>query len=60
MRKSISTAFSGDNPKDKIEVFVVVRVNISDKPAGCIAQVTSRETANLPQFGFILWTAKQS
>lgn len=39
-----------DNPKDDIEVFVVVRVNIGDKPAGCIAQVAMRETANLPQF----------
>lgn len=39
-----------DNPGDEIEVFVVVRVNIGDKPAGCIAQVAMRETANLPQF----------
>lgn len=39
-----------DNPEDDIEVFPVLRVNISDKPAGCIAQVAMRETANLPQF----------
>lgn len=39
-----------DCPEDDIEVFVVVRVNIGDKPAGCIAQVAMRETANLPQF----------
>jgi len=39
-----------DRPEDDIEVFVVVRVNIGDKPAGCIAQVAMRETANLPQF----------
>ncbi|KAJ7991316.1 hypothetical protein DPEC_G00296060 [Dallia pectoralis] len=39
-----------DNPEDDIEVFVVVRVNIGDKPAGCIAQVAMKETANLPQF----------
>lgn len=39
-----------DNPEDEIEVFAVVRVNIGDKPAGCIAQVAMRETANLPQF----------
>lgn len=39
-----------DNPEDEIEDFVVVRVNIGDKPAGCIAQVAMRETANLPQF----------
>lgn len=39
-----------DNPGDDIEEFAVVRVNIGDKPAGCIAQVAMRETANLPQF----------
>lgn len=26
-----------DNPEDDIEVFAVIRVNIGDKPAGCIA-----------------------
>lgn len=40
-----------DNPEDEIEVFVVIRVNISDKAASCIDQVAVRETANLPQFG---------
>lgn len=39
-----------DNPEDDVKVFAVVRVNIGDKPAGCIAQVAMRETANLPQF----------
>lgn len=39
-----------DKPEDEIGVFDVVRVNIGDKPAGCIAQVAMRETANLPQF----------
>ncbi|XP_077397336.1 BCAS3 microtubule associated cell migration factor isoform X1 [Festucalex cinctus] len=39
-----------DNPEDEMEVFAVVRVNMGDKPAGCIAQVAMRETANLPQF----------
>lgn len=39
-----------DRLEDDIEVFAVVRVNIGDKPAGCIAQVAMRETANLPQF----------
>lgn len=39
-----------DNPEDEIQTFAVVRVNIGDKPAGCIAQVAMRETANLPQF----------
>lgn len=39
-----------DDPKEEISEFAVVRVNIGDKPAGCIAQVAMRETANLPQF----------
>lgn len=29
------------------------RVNIGDKPAGCIAQLTMREMANLPQFSHL-------
>ncbi|RXN38928.1 gag-pol fusion poly [Labeo rohita] len=39
-----------DNSEGDIEEFAVVRVNIGDKPAGCIAQVAMKETANLPQF----------
>lgn len=39
-----------DDPKDEIGVFAVVSINIGDKPAGCIAQVAMRATANLPQF----------
>lgn len=39
-----------DNPEEEIKVFAVVRVNIGDKPAGCLAQVALRETANLHQF----------
>lgn len=39
-----------DNPEDDIKVFAVVRVNIGDKPAGCIAQIAMREMANLTQF----------
>ena len=42
-----------DNPDDEIGVFAVVRVNIDDKPYGCIAQVAMRETANLPQFAVV-------
>nr|XP_046229232.1 uncharacterized protein LOC124050582 isoform X2 [Scatophagus argus] len=34
----------------EIEDFVITRVNIGDKPAGCIAQVAMRETANLSPF----------
>ncbi|KAL1279468.1 hypothetical protein QQF64_026141 [Cirrhinus molitorella] len=36
--------------EDEIEDYVVVSVNMGDKPAGCIAQVAMRETAKLPQF----------
>lgn len=32
------------------EDYAVVRVNMGDKPAGCIAQVAMQETAKLPQF----------
>ncbi|KAL0165741.1 hypothetical protein M9458_037585, partial [Cirrhinus mrigala] len=39
-----------DSPGDEIEDYAVVRVNMGDKPAGCIAQVAMRETAKLPQF----------
>ncbi|KAK5862062.1 hypothetical protein PBY51_017494 [Eleginops maclovinus] len=31
----------------------ITRVNIGDKPAGCIAQVAMRETANLPMFNHL-------
>ena len=39
-----------DSPADDIEDYAVVRVNMGDKAAGCIAQVAMRETAHLPQF----------
>lgn len=39
-----------DRPEDEIEDYAVVRVNMGDKPAGCIAQVAMRETAKLSQF----------
>lgn len=39
-----------DNLQHDTEVFVVVRVNIGDKPPECITQVAMKETANLPQF----------
>ena len=39
-----------DSPQDALEDYAVVRVNMGDKPAGCIAQVAMRETAKLPQF----------
>lgn len=39
-----------DSEDAEIEDFAITRVNIGDKPAGCIAQVAMRETASLPQF----------
>lgn len=39
-----------DSPANDIEDYAVVRVNMGDKPTGCIAQVAMRETAYLPQF----------
>lgn len=39
-----------DSPKDEVEDYAVVRVNMGDTPAGCIAQVAMRETAKLPRF----------
>lgn len=39
-----------DTEDAEIEDFAITRVNIGDKPAGCIAQVAMRETANLPPF----------
>ena len=39
-----------DSPEEEIGDYAVVRVNMGDRPAGCIAQVAMRETAGLPQF----------
>lgn len=39
-----------DSEDAEIEEFAITRVNIGDKPAGCIAQVAMRETASLPAF----------
>ncbi|KAL4006302.1 alcohol-forming fatty acyl-CoA reductase [Sarotherodon galilaeus] len=39
-----------NSPEEDIKDYAVVRVNMGDKPAGCIAQVAMRETALLPQF----------
>lgn len=41
---------SRDHPEDDIEEFAITRVNIGDRPAGCIAQLAMRETAKLPTF----------
>lgn len=39
-----------DSEEEDIQEYAITRVNIGDKPAGCIAQVAMRETANLPMF----------
>ena len=39
-----------DSLKDEIEDYVVMRVNMGDKQAGCTAQVAMQESAKLPQF----------
>ncbi|XP_048836046.1 uncharacterized protein LOC125711305 [Brienomyrus brachyistius] len=39
-----------DSPEKEICEYAITRVNIGDKPAGCIAQLAMRETANLPKF----------
>uniref|UniRef100_G3Q1I0 Reverse transcriptase domain-containing protein n=1 Tax=Gasterosteus aculeatus TaxID=69293 RepID=G3Q1I0_GASAC len=35
---------------EEIEEFAITRVNMGDRPAGCIAQLAMRETARLPMF----------
>lgn len=39
-----------DSPDEEISEYAITRVNIGDKPAGCIAQLAMRETASLPDF----------
>ncbi|XP_034071084.1 uncharacterized protein LOC117545423 [Gymnodraco acuticeps] len=42
--------FWRDSEDQELEDYAVTRVNIRDKPAGCIAQLAMQETANLPPF----------
>uniref|UniRef100_G3N9L1 Reverse transcriptase domain-containing protein n=1 Tax=Gasterosteus aculeatus TaxID=69293 RepID=G3N9L1_GASAC len=42
-----------DSEEEDLAEYAVTRVNIGDKPAGCIAQLAMRETANLPQFSHL-------
>ncbi|XP_067280641.1 uncharacterized protein [Pseudorasbora parva] len=39
-----------DSEDGEIEEYAITRVNIGDRPAGCIAQLAMRETAKLPMF----------
>ena len=42
-----------DGPEEEISEYAITRVNIGDKPAGCIAQLAMRETASLPNFSHL-------
>lgn len=42
-----------DSEDEDIQEYAITRVNIGDKPAGCIAQIAMRETANLPMFNHL-------
>jgi len=42
-----------DFEDEELEEYAVTRVNIGDKPAGCIAQLAMRETANFPSFAHL-------
>nr|AAD26627.1 unknown [Takifugu rubripes] len=42
-----------NSAEEEIQEYAVTRVNIGDKPAGCIAQLAMRETASLPQFSHL-------
>lgn len=39
-----------DTEEEELGEYAITRVNIGDKPAGCIAQPSMRETARLPPF----------
>lgn len=39
-----------NSPGEEIGEYAITRVNIGDRPAGCIAQFAMRETASLPSF----------
>ncbi len=43
----------GDSEDEELGEYAITRVNIGDKPAGCIAQLAMRETANLPSFSHL-------
>lgn len=54
-----------DSTDEEISEYAITRVNMGDKPAGCIAQLAMRETARLPIFAhmaeergvlIVMWT----
>lgn len=42
-----------DRQDEEIEEYAIMRVNIGDRPPGCIAQLAMRETARLPKFAHL-------
>lgn len=42
-----------DSPDEQRSEYAITRVNIGDRPAGCIAQLAMRETASLPNFAYL-------
>lgn len=42
-----------DSEEEELGEYAITRVNIGDKPGGCIAQVAMCETANLPSFAHL-------
>ncbi|KAJ8009691.1 hypothetical protein DPEC_G00094140 [Dallia pectoralis] len=42
-----------DQQDEEIGEYVITRVNIGDRPAGCIAQLAMRETARLAKFSHL-------
>ncbi|XP_055768950.1 uncharacterized protein LOC129844827 [Salvelinus fontinalis] len=42
-----------DTEEEEIEEYAITRVNIGDRPAGCIAQLAMRETSKLPMFAHL-------
>ncbi len=42
-----------DSEDEELGEYAITRVNIGDKPAGCIAQLAMHETANLPYFAHL-------
>lgn len=43
-----------DSEEEDLEEYAITRVNMGDKPAGCIAQLAICETANLPPFAHLV------
>lgn len=41
-------------PEEELKEYAITRVNIGDRPAGCIAQLSMRETAKLSTFAHLM------